>query len=220
MAIVEKSLVSEGLLNEIQRAEVIHDFILKTIPDRIIADTEEKILVVSLFSLALEHHRAILHLFKAGPFDGSALALVRPLIDAAYRAHWIYSCATPEIIRRISEGRDEIYPRWPNLALEVEKRIGTGGYFAAIVPHIHTLHGYTHGGIEQLARRYDTPDGDVKPSYPDAIKIESVKVITAHLTALAIAYCQVISPDPSGKTDPCAKAISEFYIPHAKVPDV
>lgn len=219
MAIVERSLVSEGLLNEIQRAEAIHDFILKTIPDRIIADTDEKVLVVALFSLVLEHHGAILHPLKAGPFDGSALALVRPLIDAAYRAHWIYSCATPEIIRRISKGRD-IYPKLPNMASEVENRIGTGGYFAEIIPHVRTLHGYTHGGLEQLARRYDTAVGDVRPSYPDAIKIESVKVITAHLTALAIAYCQVISPDPSGNPDPCAKAISEFYIPHAKVPDV
>jgi len=214
MATLETSLVTETVLNGIRRAEGMRNFILQTIPDKIIVDTEEKVLIVALFSLVLEHHGAVLHLLKAGRFDGSALALVRPLIEASYRGHWIYCCATPEAIKQISVGKDA-YPKLPRMASDVEKKLGTGGYFAAIVPHLRTLHGYTHGGMEQLARRYDAPLGNVRPTYPDEIKAENIRVTTAHLTALAIAYCQLISQEKSAGADPLAKAISEFYLPVA-----
>ena len=129
----------------------MHNFILRTIPDKFLSDTDEKILVAAFFSLSLEHHGAILHLIREGQFDGSAFALVRPLIDAAYRAHWIYACAKPEIVLRIKKGED-VYPGLPNMASEIEKRSDAGGIFATIGPYLRALHGYTHGGLEQLGR--------------------------------------------------------------------
>jgi hypothetical protein len=56
------------------------------------------------------------------------LALVRPLLDAAYRAHWIYSCAKPEIIERIKAG-DDCYPGLINMAEAVDKKMDTDGFF-------------------------------------------------------------------------------------------
>jgi len=140
-----KPSVSQNVQAELKKAEEIHGFIQKTVPDKFIGDTDEKLLVVSFFSLILEHHGAILYLLKAGQFDGSAFALVRPLIDGAYRAHWIYSCAKPDIVLRIKNGED-VFPGLVNMATEIEKKVDSGGFFPSISPYIKSLHGYTHWG--------------------------------------------------------------------------
>jgi hypothetical protein len=82
MPIIQPPPVTKQLRDEIHKAELMHDFITTTIPDNFVGDTDQKILVAAIFSLTLEHHGAILHLLKAGRFDGSALALVRPYRDS------------------------------------------------------------------------------------------------------------------------------------------
>lgn len=206
---IAKPTVSKEVQDEILKAERMHNFILKTMPGGFLSDTDVKILVAALFSLTLEHHGAILHLLKAGQFDGSAFTLVRPFVDGTYRAHWIYACAKPDIVVRIKNGED-VYPGLINMATEVEKKSDAGGIFAAIAPYIHALHGYTHGGIEQLGRRFDAA-GDVRPNYADAEKLEAIRATTGYITALAIAWCQLISTDAPDK-EPRSKAISDRYI--------
>jgi hypothetical protein len=210
MPIIAKPVVSKEVLDEIAKAETMHDFILATMPGGFVSDTDVKILVAALFSLTLEHHGAILYLLKAGQFDGSALALVRPLIDGTYRAHWIYACAKPDIVLRIRNGEETVYPGLINMATEVEKKSDAGGMFAAIAPYIHALHGYTHGGLEQLGRRFDAA-GNVRANYADGEKLEAIRATTAYITALAIAWCQLISTDAPDK-EPRSKAISDRHI--------
>jgi hypothetical protein len=135
---------------------------------------------------------------------------VRPLIDAAYRAHWIYSCATPDIVARIKNG-ENVYPGLINMATEIEKKIDADGMFASVAPYINALHGYTHGGLEQLGRRFDATGIAVKPNYSDGEKLEVVKATTAHLTALAVAWCQIVSTKPPNQ-EPLSKKISDHYV--------
>jgi hypothetical protein len=208
MPIIKPPVVSQKLLEEISKAERMHDFITATIPDKFSNDTDRKLLVAAIFSLSLEHHGAILHLLKAGGFDGSAFALVRPLIEGAYRAHWIYSCAKTDIVLRIKKG-ENVYPGLINMATEIDKKIADG-MFASIAPYIDGLHGYTHGGLEQLGRRFDAA-GSVRPNYVDDEKLEVVNATTVHLTALAIAWCQLVSAEPPDK-EPISKKISDHYI--------
>ena len=158
---VRKPHVSPELLASVERAEAMHNFVIATAPDTFKLDSDTKTLVVSLYALVVEHHGAILCLLKSGRFDGSAFALVRPLVDACYRAHWICYCAKPEIVARVYGG-ENCYPGLIKMAEEVEKCTQTDGFFTAIAPHIAALHGYTHGGLEQLGRRFDAA-GNVSP---------------------------------------------------------
>jgi hypothetical protein len=80
MPIIQPPPISKQLQDEIHKAELMHDFILATMPDKFVGDTGQKILVAAIYSLTIEHHGAILYLLKSGRFDGTALALVRPLI--------------------------------------------------------------------------------------------------------------------------------------------
>jgi len=202
--------------HEIHKAELMHDLISATIPDKFVGDTDQKMLVAAIFSLTSEHHGAILHLLKTGRFDGSAFALVRPLIDGAYRAQWIYSCAKPDIVARIKNGED-VYPGMINMADEIEKKVDADGMFASIKPYIKALHGYTHGGLEQLGRRFNVTGTAVQPNYSDAEKLEIVKATTAHLTVLAIAWCQISSTEPPDK-EPRSKEISDHYVAQYPMP--
>lgn len=122
MPVIQPPPISEQLQNEIHKAEKMHDFISGTVPDEFVGDTDQKILVAAIYSLTSEHHAAILYLLKAGRYDGSAFALVRPLIDGAYRAHWIYSCAKPDIVARLKNG-ENVYPGLINMADEIGKRL-------------------------------------------------------------------------------------------------
>jgi hypothetical protein len=215
MPIIQPPRVSKQLQDGIYKAELMHDFISATMPDKFVPDTDQKILIAAILSLTSEHHGAILHLLKAGRFDGSALALVRPLIDGAYRAHWIYSCAKPDIVTRIKNG-ENVYPGLTNMATEIEKRLDADGVFASIAPYISALHGYTHGGLEQLGRRFDAA-GDVRPNYADGEKLEAINATTAHFTALAIAWCQIVSTERPDK-EPQSKKISDHYVAEYATP--
>ena len=215
MPIIQPPPVSKQLQDEIHKAELMHDFITATIPDAFVG-TDQNVLVAAIYSLISEHHGAILYLLKSGRFDGSALALVRPLIEGAYRAHWIYSCAKPDIVVRIKNG-ENVYPGFINMATEIEKKIDADGMFASIAPYINALHGYTHGGLEQLGRRFDATGTAVKPNYGDGEKLEAVRSTTAHLTALAIAWCQIVSTEPPDK-EPLSKKISDHYVQEYPLP--
>jgi hypothetical protein len=208
MPVLSAATVSEGLKSELHRAMEMNTFVVRNVPDSFKGDSDEKILVGGYFSLILEHHGAILYLLQSGRFDGSALALVRPLIDAAYRAHWVYSSASPENVAKLRNG-EKCDPGLINMAEAVEKNINAGGFFLTITPYINALHGYTHGGLEQLGRRFDAA-GDIRPTYSDGEKTEAIRATTAHLIALAIAWCHIASGDNTPDNSN-AKAISDEY---------
>jgi hypothetical protein len=64
----------------------MHTFIVANTPSSFVNDSDRKLFVAGLYSLALEHHSAISYLMRAGKFDGSAFALARPLVEASYKS--------------------------------------------------------------------------------------------------------------------------------------
>jgi hypothetical protein len=201
--------VSRELLAQIDRAEKMHDFVLANVPDRLVLDSDEKTVLVALLSLGIEHHGAILHLLKSGRFDGSAMALARPLIDCVYRALWLHCSRKAEHFASVRAG-DSPYPGLPNMADAIDKALpATDGLFQPLKPFIAALHGYTHGGLEQLGRRFDA-EGNVRATYTDGERFEVVNATTAYLVMLAVAWCQIYA---SGNpvSEPRSAAIMQQY---------
>jgi hypothetical protein len=96
------------------------------------------------------------------------------------------------------------------MADEVEKPMNyTSGLFTALKPHINALHGYTHGGLEQLGRRFDA-SGNVQPNYATGEKLEVVNSTTAYLVMFAVAWCQIVDGGPP-EQDKQSAAIMERY---------
>lgn len=205
---VRTSSVSPQLSAVIERAVRWHAFVVTTIPDQIVLDTDAKQVVAGLFSLVVEHHGAILYLLRTNQFDGSAFALARPLLEAVYNAHWIASCAKPETVARIRAGED-CYPGFKNVIGLIDAKLQTGNLFSQLQSALDALHGFTHGGIEQLAQRFDH-GGNVTPTYTDEEKMELANSTTAYFTTLAIAYCQAVTSEPD-KANKQASAIADGF---------
>lgn len=200
---------SSAVLSQIIRAEDMHNFIVQTVPEQLKLDSDEKTIFVALFSLAVEHHGAILNLLRTGRFNGSAAALARPLIDTIYRAMWLHCCGTPEHFAAVRAGGSP-YPGLPNMADAIEKATPTSDTaFTALKTSILALHGFTHGGLEQLGRRFDT-DGNVQATFTDGELSELVNVTTAYFVMMSVAWCQTYAGgDPT--SEPRSQAITDGY---------
>jgi len=85
----------------------------------------------------------------------------------------------------------------------------TDGLFQALKLFIAALHGYTHGGLEQLGRRFDA-EGNVCATYTDGERFEVVNATTAYLVMFAVAWCQIYTGgDPV--SEPRSAAIMQHY---------
>lgn len=122
------------------------------------SDPRESLALASV-DLALEHHRAVVKLFKIGE-SASAAAMLRVLIDCGFTATYILHFLTPEQAAEMSK-----YPRHyddtraylPNTQKMHEKLAsldGVGHNINFIYKNqLKIFHKLTHGDIPQLVRR-------------------------------------------------------------------
>lgn len=122
----------------------------------------------SLFTIAQQHHSAILLLISnVQPLQASAFALLRILIEATIRGVWVLHCATDEQVKNVIEGN--------------KKQLDTASMFAAIEKalnkntnrkvdvkklydnHWKVLSAYTHAFEQQVQRWLVTKD--IEPNY-------------------------------------------------------
>lgn len=82
-------------------------------------DGHKDILVMGYFSLALEHHHSISLLITHKKI-GSAFALMRPLVEIVFRAHWVVGCATQPQIDQIHQGDEFRFPGFGQMADDIE----------------------------------------------------------------------------------------------------
>jgi hypothetical protein len=114
------------------------------------------------FHLSREHHAAIVYLVE-GEYFGSAFAMIRPLLESYVRGIWLFRCATDNQLEKFVA--KNLIPGLGKLISEIEIKPGyAGGVLNEIkVRSLRTMHGFTHGGIEQLSRRVG--DGSLEPNY-------------------------------------------------------
>lgn len=191
MGIVKPHLSPE-LQAELRRASVFHDFVMKTFPDTFTPADDRVALLAAKTHLADDFYGSILYLLRAGgPYDGSAFALVRPLVETSVEAQWQFFCASNYTFKRAYAGED-VDPGLPNMMDELDRCIGGVPFFAGLRANVKVFHGFTHGGIEQLARRFDA-EGNLRANYKDEEKFEAIRVSTATFALLSSIFCQAAS---------------------------
>ena len=130
------------------------------------------VLVIGAVDQALEHHEAI-WLLHSRKLNGSAMAMIRLVYDAMFRALWLNACAKAEQIEQAAQDelnwlripvRDDIKRAYfggavedPAKAAELDKVFGKEIW--------KTLSSYTHSGSLQLTRRFTF--NQVQPHYTD-----------------------------------------------------
>ena len=105
----------------------------------------------SLLHLSLEHFGSIVILVKSR-MNGSAYALLRPQYEAVIRGLYFQNCADQKEIELFIAGENPYGLYTMIKKIDGKLDIDSFKNFYTLVKNV--IHTYTHGGIEQLERRY------------------------------------------------------------------
>jgi hypothetical protein len=141
-------------------------------------------LFASFLSIAVSHHEAIMILVCHDRLIGSAFALLRPLVETAYRGLFVYFQATSEQVEKIKKG-GEPYPKFNDLAASLDTLFETDGLFIQYAGDAwKTMNGYTHSGLEQLGRRINADR--MLGAHFESAEIENLLQISTSLLVRAV----------------------------------
>lgn len=209
MAIIEPHLSPE-FLAELDRAAALRIFCAQTFPDTIIPKTDRVSLFAAKTHLIFDLFGGLLHLFHAGGiFDGAAMALVRPIVENGVSAQWLQFCARDETFAKAYLG-EEYSPGLSNMMDGVDRFIGEPVH-AHLKSGIQAMHEFTHGGLAQVARRFDAA-GDLRSTYTDGEKTEAVRATGALFALVSSLFCRLVSTNINPTNDARAVAIEAEYV--------
>ncbi len=135
------------------------------------------------WSLIFEHHQGLLLLLRQ-MFYAPAFALMRPIAETFLRLHVIMHGTEPQL-ESIRNG--SYRTEFETIGKQIDEKLGVeplmGPFFAKST---NILHGFTHGGPEQLRRRRN--GADIVPTYSDEDVLDVVRFTTifVFLTAQAV----------------------------------
>ena len=156
--------LSEVVRSEVERGYRMLQVHWKYFPSELERDHRVE-LVGALATLSLEHIDSILRLCVTGQNNGSALALARPTVETSARALWCLLCASEQWIEDFRMDQSA-FPPLRNMLEGIEKKEQANGAYIQVLDAIPGLHDMTHGGLVQIASRFNTA-GDVAPSYDE-----------------------------------------------------
>jgi hypothetical protein len=109
--------------------------------------------VIGFISVLIEHQESVLLLVMHDK-AGSASALVRPIVEGAFRGLWINLPATDEEVKKFNQ-KDKIDLEFGELATVLDTAYGVGDFFRDFKTRTWKhLNSYTHGGMHQIGRRF------------------------------------------------------------------
>jgi hypothetical protein len=160
---------------EIQRANQVGYALAKLVVARGECPTGDRnTLLIAYWSLIFDFHGGVLCLLSNKLF-GSACALVRPIIEAAIRAH-VAIMGTEEDVRKLR--KDEYWTNFGTVGKEIDAFFHTDDFFERFLKQAKpAFHSYTHAGLSQLGRRFS--GSDVTPSYSEGEIVEVIRTTTS-----------------------------------------
>jgi hypothetical protein len=117
-------------VQRIDLAGNMHNFVQASLLQAPLLDTDEKQIVPALYSLATEHHGAILHLLKQAASKGVPWRLCG-LSSMLFIVHCGYYYGRPSHFQAVREGKD-VCPPLPSMADAIEQRADTDGLFTVL----------------------------------------------------------------------------------------
>ena len=138
--------------------------------------------------MALEHQKAIV-LLIAKNLHGSAFALVRPLFETYVRGLWLHRCATDADLGKFVKGQD--IGKFGDLCAAVE---WLDGFKDGVLSDVKerswsAMSGFTHTGMEQIARRYT--EETIEANYDEGEILEALNFACGIGWLAAIAICDL-----------------------------
>lgn len=132
--------------------------------------TTKDLIVASYLALAKQHHSSIIFLIENN-LHSSAAALSRPLLEACYRGTWVQLVADDEECEKINTKEYKWKQTW-QLAKGVDEVLKSGTFHNIYKNNSLSLHGFTHGGLEQISRQINSKHKIMQPTFTDGELIE------------------------------------------------
>lgn len=147
-------------------------------------DDPRTVTVIGFISVLVEHQESLLLLVMHDK-AGSASALVRPVVEGAYRALWFNLPASDEQVKQFNE-KDKIALEFGEIATALDKAYGMGDFFQNFKTQAWKhLNSYTHGGMHQIGRRF--VQHEVANNYSEEEIYEITTTVTS-IVLLAISF--------------------------------
>jgi hypothetical protein len=143
--------------------------------------------VIASVGTALEYHEAI-WLVHERKLDGSAVAMIRLVFEAMFRALWLNAVASDQQVEQAAEDkldwlrikvRDDIKRVYFGTPADPVRAETLDQLFKSIAEVWKILHSYTHSGARQLTRRFTFDE--VKPNYTEQELAQALSAPTAIL---------------------------------------
>jgi hypothetical protein len=150
-----------------------------------VIDEKSKI-VLQFLSVGRQHYDTIVLLIEQDRNPSSASALLRPLSDVMHRGTWVATCATPKQIAEIAAKKFD-YSK-VNTAQQVADTYGGTGLSKE---QREVLHGFTHGGYEQLERQVSSK-GLIEPEFDLPFLRKTVRGSSIAVAVLAVQACTTV----------------------------
>lgn len=173
-------------LKALEEAVKVQTIIGSSVSEIEVDDNAKDLIVVGYLSLAIQHHSAIVQLIQSN-LSSSASALYRPLIDAVYRGTWFALIATDTQCEQFSTGEFRLKQTY-KLAKDIDRVIESDTFHSIYERNSTALHGYTHGGLEQIGRQFDKEKGIIISSFSDEELIELLQGANVNLAMMLLAF--------------------------------
>ncbi|MFQ6035376.1 MAG: hypothetical protein ACE5NM_05945 [Sedimentisphaerales bacterium] len=169
----------------LSKGEVVRNHLLQMLHRKGYASQDISNLLAAYTDLALEHHESI-YLLIDRKLYGSAFALVRPLFDTFYRAHWVCGCATKEQVHEICNNDSFQFPKMSDMVRSIDEKYASDRFFSSIKDSSWpAMCSYTHSGLLAICRRFT--GNTIKPNYSEGEILEvlnSTNVVIIFVTRL------------------------------------
>ena len=109
-------------------------------------------LVFSEYLICRQHNAAIMLLFANGELDGSARALLRPVMESSLRCEWLMLLATGKQLKRIAEHDDYAWTSLEKMAKSLDYLQKEDFRVHALETDTTHIHSFTHGGSQAVMR--------------------------------------------------------------------
>jgi len=129
--------------------------------------------VYAYVAIVLEHQNAIVNLIRLNLL-GSAWALLRPQVEAAFRGLWVNVAASDLQITALGQRGEEPFPPFRKMAEYLDAQYHADGWLLGFADDWKTLNDFAHPGLGQLGRRFRA-DGNIAPNYDEEMVARLVR---------------------------------------------
>jgi len=176
-------------------ADQVHELIRDTLNGDF-AEAGPRLRLLSAFTVVATTHHASISVLARDRLDSSALALLRPLVEACFRGLWLFHETTDKQVQAFASGKRTTFPDLPRLVEALGPRF-PDGLVEPAKKNYGTLCGFTHTGYEQIVHIFDHA-GNVTPNVPEHIVVGVVMNATSTLAIHMVAYCYLFEMTDKG----------------------